>query len=317
MASLDTNPYQFLQYQKNSFLYMQEVRNHQYDPAYSQRPLLYRKPEEICKQPGQELPLFWRDKLSFSREWRGQINSYVQSFGLELKLICDQDIPAVKDFLARRYPEEMAKEICAFDLHRFRQYGHGLVLQDRSGRVKGSIFEIGYDTVEKTSYTVRLAVDETHEGQNLGYHLMMYSSLLAMEQGSRVKRGLIQFHNTRSLYINLNKVGWICDGFDPNITSLGAFFHISMPLDPTGLTSNAIDLKKLERFIATKQNEKDYLILEAEDLEGVSCMYADTPFKVVAVLPPGMTHPSGSFFALSSDRIQLDERFRPYDKASH
>ncbi len=312
MAIAEDHAYSFLPYRKNPSLNIQAIINHGYDPAYAQRPLLYKKPADICQQPGVELPLFWQEKASFAREWRQQIECYAQALGLSLLTTSDGDIHRIKDFLARRYCPEMANEICAFDLHRFSQYGHCLVLKDASKEVQGTIFEIGYDTPEKTSYTVRLAVDQQLEGQNLGYHLMMYSSLLAMEQGSRVKRGIIQFDNIRSLYVNLNKVGWICEGFDPNIPGLGAFFHIALPLDPTGLTSNAIDREKLLAFIRSHRSERDFLLLDAEDLEGVSALYADTDFKVVAVIPPGWTGSHAQFFALPAAAIQLDTRYRPY-----
>ncbi|MDP5168935.1 MAG: hypothetical protein NWR72_01715 [Bacteroidia bacterium] len=312
MAAEDYSPYQFLKFQKNSFLRIQEIRNHDFDPDYSNRPLLYKKPDSICSTPGEALPLFWREKLEFSKEWRQQISHYVHSFGLTLKITGDADIPLIKDFLNQRYTPEMANEICPFDLHRIRQYGHVLVLQDQNKKIKGTIFELGYDTAEKTSYTIRLAVDQDHEGQNLGYHLMMYSTLLAMEQGSRVKRGLIQFANTRSLYVNLNKVGWICDGFEPNIPGMGAFFHIALPLDPTGLTGNRMDVAKIKDYMDQHVAEKDYMLIDLEDLEGISSMYADTSFKVVALLPSGKNREKGSFFALPSEVLRLDTRYVPY-----
>lgn len=313
MSAAETIPYDFLKYQKNTFLHMQKVRNHAFEKGDSLRPLLYKKPSAICKQAGQELPLFWREKMEFSREWRQLIKNYVQSFDFSLKTTRDPDTPAIQKFLRERYPVEMAQEICAFDLHRFRQYGHGLVLEDPDGKIKGTIFELGYDTPERTSYTIRLAVDESVEGKNLGYHLMMYSALLAMEKGSRVKRGLIQFNNLRSLYVNLNKVGWVCDGFDPDITGLGAFFHIALPLDPTGLMENAIDKEKIQDYMKDKQAEKDYLLLDLDDLEGVSSMYSDTDFKIVALLPPGLISEEGSFFAIPANAMELDEGYRPYD----
>ena len=291
---------------------MQTVRNPDYQENDALRPLLYQKPAEICKQPGQELPLFWREKMEFSREWRSLIRNYIQAHDFCLTTSRDEDTPAIQRFLNERYPIEMAQEICPFDLHRFRQYGHGLILKDQTGEVRGTIFELGYDTPEKTSYTIRLAIDEAVEGNNLGYHLMMYSALLAMEKGSRVKRGIVQFENLRSLYINLNKVGWVCDGFDPNITGMGPFFHISLPLDPSGLMRNAIDKTRIRQFMEKHRPEQDYLTLDVRDLEGISSMYSDTDFKVVALLPPGMINEQGSFFAIPAAKMQLDERYKPY-----
>ena len=171
--------------------------------------------------------------------------------------------------------------------------------------VMGTIFEVGYHTPEHTSYTIRLAVDESLAGKNLGYHLMVYSSLVAMEKGSRVKRGLIEFSNLHSLYINLNKVGWICDGFDPNISGLGSFFEIALPLDPMGLTTNVIEMEKVASFIKSHTQDKDYKLIAHGDLESITQMYAETDFKVVALLKPGIGMESWSFLALPASTVQL------------
>jgi len=156
-----------------------------------------------------------------------------------------------------------------------------------------------------TSYTVRLAVDESLKGKNLGYHLMMYSCLLAMEQGSRVKRGLIEFNNLRSLHINLNKVGWICDGFEPHITDLGCFFEIALPLDPLGLTGNTVDFYKLMTYIESRREGIDYRLLPAGDQDAMAELYQRTDFKVCALLKPGMVSEGATFFALPSHTLEL------------
>lgn len=296
--------YPFLAYQKNSFLRM--IRNTDYVPKPAGAPLLYRKPPEICEPVGSTLPLFWQDKLGFSREWRLQIERYINAARLKLKLISDMDTPKVKAFLSRRYPTELANEICAFDLFRFRNYGHGLVMEDDTQQIRGTLFEVGYDTAEKTSFTIRLAVEEGLTGHNLGYHLMMYSALLAMEQGSRVKRGLIQFENVQSLYINLNKVGWLCDKFDPNITDMGSFFHIALPLDPAGMTSNIIAPAKIPSYLLHRKEGIDYRLVSTEDLQGVSRMYEQTDFKIVAVLRQGEISESPQLLALPARTLQLE-----------
>ncbi|MEL7533766.1 MAG: hypothetical protein AAFN10_20805, partial [Bacteroidota bacterium] len=202
----------------------------------------------------------------------------------KLRLYDNNDIPAIKDFLEERYEPELAAEICAFDLHRFEEYGHGVILLDDAGKVRATIFEVGYHTNEKTSYTIRLAVAEELQGRDLGQQLVIYSSLIAMEYGSRIKRGIIEFDNLRSLYINLNKVGWICDEFIPDIKSLGTFFKIALPLDPKGLTGNRIDPRKALEFVRSRKENQDYKLLRFKDFEATQKMYTETDFKVVAVL---------------------------------
>lgn len=297
--------YPFLGFQKNSFL--RKIKNKDYIAPAPNAPFLYQKPQSISQNVSQALPLFWTDKLAFSQEWRVQIENYISSYGLKMSMARDKDTPAIKEFLNRRYPRHIADEICAFDLYRFRKFGHGVILADDEGKIQGTIFEVGYDTPEKTSYTLRLAISEELKGKNLGYHIMMYSSLLAMEQGSRVKRGLLEFTNLRSMHINLNKVGWICDGIEPNITELGSFFHIMLPLDPRGLTSNVVDFDKLKDFILTHREGMDFRLMDTHDFEGVCNMYEKTDFKISALMLPGMVSEKAKFFALPSRLLQLSE----------
>ena len=213
----------------------------------------------------------------------------------------------IKDFLYRRYPKHIAEEICAFDLWRIRKYGHGIILQEPTGTILGTIFELGYDTRDKTSFTIRMAVEDALKGNNLGYHLMIYSSLLAMEHGSRVKRGLIQMGNIKSLYINLNKVGWVCDGFVPHITQLGAFFEIALPLDPMGLTANVVDQDSLVHFVQTHKPQEDYILIEPDNQSLVETIYAETDFKVSAVIKPGGIDDQYWLVALPKHSLQLEQ----------
>lgn len=300
--------YPFLGYQKNSLLRrvrtLADASSHP-GTLKSYTPFLYQKPFEICKKTDEGLSLFWEDKANFAREYRKQIEGHIRSYGLEIRLMANKDTPGVLDFLSRRYPAHIAGEICPFDLYRFRNFGHGILLEDTKGKIQGTIFEEIYGTLEKTSYTMRLAVSEDYKGKNLGFHVMIFSALKAMEQGARVKRGIIEFFNHRSLHVNLNKVGWICDGFEPHISGLGAFFRIALPLDPRGLTTNVIDIDKLKNFVETHIPEKDYRLIDVEDYEGICQMYESTDFKVTAFLQPGIVTSGASFFALPCEWLQM------------
>ncbi|MDX2286836.1 MAG: hypothetical protein NW241_21910 [Bacteroidia bacterium] len=287
----------------NSFL--RKIKNESYRPPGEGAPLLFRKPPEICNPAVKTLPVSWRDKLEFADRWCGAIHVIVQQHQLRVKLIEDKDTPAIRRFLHRRYPPRLADEICAFDLYRFRTYGHGVVLEDAAGEVQGTIFEEGYDTPEKTSFTLRLAVSEELKGKNLGYYLMMYSCMQAMRSGSRIKRGLIEFNNLKSLHINLNKVGWICDHFEPSISELGSFFEIALPLDPEGLTANAVDFEKVRDYLRRKQPGRDFRLIPSYDFDAVCRLYEQTDFKIVALVPQRIGLEHTAFLALPEAAIQF------------
>lgn len=267
----------------------------------------YNKPEAISIYSTDSVPLFWKDRDYFINSQQQMIERYVSQQGLMLSEMDTQHVDAVIDFLYRRYPKEIASEISSFDLWRFIEYGHGILLWDEAGYVQGCIFEIGYRKKPDTSFTIRLAVAKELEGKNLGYHLMLYSCLQAMSEGSKVKRGLIQLGNHKSLYINLNKVGWICESFVPDVCGLGPFFEISLPLDPAGLFTNAVDYDLLRAYVASKRVDIDYRIIDACDLKTIARMYENSQFKIVAMLKEGTLTKRASFLALPGDAIGLTQ----------
>ncbi|MEZ4826665.1 MAG: hypothetical protein R3C61_10295 [Bacteroidia bacterium] len=298
--------YPFLGLQKNALLRRVLAKEDNLPEWISSSPhFLYQKPFEICENEPQLLPVHWNGPEAFSYELKAIIERYILSMGLKIRLMKNEDTPGVLEFLSRRYPPHIASEISPFDLYRFRNFGHGILLEDQHGKIQGTIFEEVYGTVEKTSYTMRLAVSEDYKGKKLGYYVMVYSSLFAMDRGSRVKRGIIEFYNHKSLHINLNKVGWICDGFEPHISGLGAFFRIALPLTPRGLTANQVNMGKLNEFIINHDRERDYQLVPVDDYEAICHMYQSTDFKVVAYIQANLINKRPYFFALPSKSLNM------------
>lgn len=275
-------------------------------PVFKAPKPLYQKPKEICRPVGSAILDAWdmRQTMEFCQEWRTRIEATVQSIGLEIRKMDDGDTPGILKFMENRYPPFHQKEVCAFDLFRWRNFGHGVVLADKSGNIQGTVFENGYDTPEKTSFTIRLAVAEKLSGNRLGYQVMLYSCLLAMEKGSRVKRGIIQCMNHRSLYINLNHVGWICDSLDSQVNGLGNFFHIALPLNPYSLVSNKVDPDKVPAYLATKIEGKDYKLIHANSNQGIEAISGDNKFKIVAFLRQNEHYKHPTLLALNTSLLE-------------
>lgn len=299
----DDNNSPFLSYQPHSLNYrnLHAPQGH----ASPQPGLLFQKPKGICTSIGSAITDVWnqRQKLEFSRAWRDKIQKSVNAYGLYFRNMDDKDTPKIMKFMEERYPPLQQREISPFDLFRWRKFGHGLLLFNREGEVKGTVFEISYRTEEKTSFTIRLAVAEELSGKNLGYQVMMYSCLLAMERGSRVKRGIIQCLNHRSLYINLNRVGWICDGFESDLTDLGTFYHISLPLDPLSLISNQIDVNKAQVYMKKKKQGLHYELIPADNLDMARDLFHHTSFKIAGFLKAGIAGPEAMLLAISSNEL--------------
>jgi hypothetical protein len=70
------------------------------------------------------------------------------------------------------------------------------------------------------------------------------------------------------------------------------FMH-ACRLTPAGLSNNRIDPGKLEAFLATAREGRDYRLVGCADDAGLESLYRDTPFRVAAILPPRL-HGNGS-----------------------
>ncbi|MCI4670052.1 MAG: hypothetical protein MRZ79_18085 [Bacteroidia bacterium] len=305
--SWNGNDMPFLSLQANSLRLFNQNKDSMLPEAEAMKPL-YQKPSEICNAVGSAMLDAWdkQKTMEFCQAWRKKIEDRIKSMGLEIRMMCDVDTPGILKFMEERYPPFHRKEVCAFDLFRWRSFGHGVVLVDKDQNIQGTVFENGYDTAEKTSFTIRLAVSQKWSGNGLGYQLMLYSCLLAMEKGSQVKRGIIQCINHRSLYINMNQVGWICDRLEMGINGLGNFFHIALPLNPYSLVSNCVDAAKVPAYLKDKVEGEDYLLVPVNDTGAIKRSFVDNEFKFIAFLKEGNSFRKPFFLALSNELLEYN-----------
>jgi hypothetical protein len=138
-------------------------------------------------------------------------------------------------------------------------------------------------------------------GHNLGAELVNYSCLMGMERGSHIRRGLLSPTNFGSASNFLNHVGYLCESFNPDLPGFGPRFTVALPLTPGGVRNNRIDLHKVGVFINTREPEKDYLIVDCKNLEKITWMYDQTPFRSVAFLIADAKSQENRFLALPKD----------------
>jgi hypothetical protein len=246
----------------------------------------YTKPQSICMPAEHDIDV--QQGRPGCAGLMDDIKRRVSAKGLLLRSAQIQDIMPVWHFIRNRFPPALSEEISPYDLFRFIEFGNGIILENQqSSEILGSVFEVGYDTPERTSYTLRLAVDNRLKGRNLGADLLEYSCLQALQRGSGTKRALIDADNFPSLNIFLNKLGFICDGFYYQIEPLGTCFSAVLPLNAQALYSNRIDLSALYTHLDGLIEGKDYLLLDNSHIELINNIYQHTEFRVVALIPPG------------------------------
>jgi hypothetical protein len=268
--------------------------------------LNYRKPTELCFDTTEWK--YYDNVEMFINYHLDVIKNLLNADGLIFRLAKNDDIIKLEEFIQYRYAcftPEIAEEISKYDLYRFINFGHGLLIENSDNKILACLFEAGYDTTDRMSYTLRLGVDDVLKGRNIGKLLIEYSSLLAMKRGSKTKRGLLDLTNFSSTVILVNKIGWMCDGFYPELTGLGTCFNIVFPLSIEGFISNRIDPKKLELFLKSAKHEIDYKIIPYYDIDRISEMYLQKEFRIVYLLRGGFHTDRNSFLALPYDALNI------------
>ena len=263
---------------------------------------LYNKPAEICKDvSGRDLDYLKMTEEEYIAAYKKDIEDEIRSHDLIFRLAGFDDIMPLMEFIASRYRIDLVDEVSPYDIYRFIEFGYGLVVENPERKIKGCLFEVGYQTPDLASYSVRLGIAKSLKGKNLGKLLTVYTCLLAMERGSLVKKGLIDFDNYANLYIQLNKNGWMADGFYPELKGLGSCFTVSLPLTSKGMLTNSIDNNKLLTYIETHEAGRDYLLLDIEDVKSMTDAYQSGNFKVVALIKGGTLKETHQFMLMHAD----------------
>jgi hypothetical protein len=268
--------------------------------------LLYKKPDAICADlSAQEFTEIDLPLERFVERYKTTVRTQIESNGLKLRLAKIEDILSIEKFIEGHYKKELIDEVSPYDIYRFIEFGYGVIIETPANDIVGCIFEVGYEAPERPSYSIRLGIHSSQHGKNLGKLLTLYSCLLAMGRGSKIKRGLIDFDNYVQIFIQLNKIGWLLDDFYPDLKGLGTCYKVCLPLDPKGLLTNRIDDKKVAEFIKTHVSGKDYIVGEFDDVGFVADMYSKTSFRTAAFIKSETPGGKNRFLALPKESIGL------------
>ncbi len=267
----------------------------------------YQKPSYICQE--NEPWKNYTDKDKFIRDYTLNIDKYFKNLGLKARLGTVSDIRNIDQFCRycySKYSEEAINAITPYDIYRFVTFGNAILLEDDQKNIFGSVFEVGYDTPARASYVMRLSINPEINDKNLGFYLVEYSGMLAMKRGSKVLRGLIENYYITSFYITVNKMGWICDGFEKDLRcGVDNGFTVSLPLTPQGFTSNRIDENKLLDYIKHNKAGTDFILIDYDNIDKIAENYEKNDFWVVAVVRKDQISKKDQFFALPIEELQI------------
>lgn len=267
------------------------------------KPFQYQKPREIC----QDISVYsqFLNSGNFVGSYKKFIEDKILSGNFTLRMAELNDIYCVQELIKQCYSAEGAKDSNSYDFYRFIKFGHGLIVEDEAKRMIGCLFEEAYDSPDRTSYTLRLAIDHNITCKELGTLLLEYSCLLAMERGSGVKRGLLLTDNFISTHILINKLGWICDGFYPELKWVPPSFTISLPLTIESFIYNRLDMKKLPEFINAHRTDTCVRLIEWNDLAGLEKVFEDD-FVVIAFIRGGIISDKNLYVAMPVETIKIE-----------
>ena len=260
---------------------------------------LFRKPEFICRvEPDLEAMAEPRQINRFAEQAQKEIVETIEGYGLKLRMAGIQDMDLITDLLHRCFPADTPSLENQYSLHLILTYGYAAVLESPNGRLEGCNICAGYDDPDRTAFGIRVAVDRSAGGRNLGALLVSYTSLEGMKRGARLRRGFLSPANFGSASNFLNHVGYICESYYPDLPSFGPRFVVVLPLTPAGVINNKIDKSKLLDFIKAGTPDKDYRLIDYDDLDGILECYRDTEFRAAAFVKQGEVGDKHQFLAI-------------------
>lgn len=266
---------------------------------------IYQKPAIICKPlTDDEKHLMNLSDSDFIVFQKKEIEEELEKLGYKIRVANYEDIDALWNFTEARYVKLEGNELSTYDYYRFIKFGTGLILQ-KEETICGCVFEIAYDTPLRTSYPLRLVLDEKIKGNNIGLWLVLYLSLIAKKRGSEINRSVISFDNHISLYVQVNKQGWILNGVNPNIKGLTNYFEACLPLSNTGIIQNKIDMQKLLAFIKKHEAGKDYNLIECNNIEAVHQSFKQN-YIITAFIREGIIDDKNYFFAIPAVELEYE-----------
>ncbi len=213
--------------------------------------------------------------------------------------------------LRRARPEE-AEEIVAFRNSRFdspnrytpywmfhlTSFGNSVVVRNPAGALVGCFLEASYADAAHTSYHVLVAVADSLAGKRIAARLSQYVCLKALLAGAWVAQGTISPDNFGSMASFINHSGAVFTDFQEDFCGFGPRFVFKIPLSLQGILGQSLYLPQLQAWQHGKAApDVPHRWVDATDLAAIRRLYAETPYRCVALLKGTDTLPP-YFFAI-------------------
>jgi len=267
---------------------------------------LYRKPTEICKVDTALEDISTQAEMdAFIQAGKKAFEDYIAQHGLMVRKATYEDLPIFFKYAKERFSGLLGNTpvYSAYWLDHLISAGHPMLLFDQDGNIKGYKLEASYLNEERTSNGGGIALDDDLAGLKLGMKFFDYISLIAMEKGAKVKRGIIAAYNYPSLHNVLNKSGSIFTEVIPHIEGHGQRFVYKISLTPAGMINNRLDKEGLQTYLKEKTEGDDYQLVACKDAKGILEMYQQSDYRIVAMLRAGELVEEQTFMAVKESAL--------------
>lgn len=246
------------------------------------------KPPQLCQHLSLILP---EVKHVPPSAFRAQQEAAYQQRLLELQLTAHlatlDDIPDLMRLRDAQFA--VPNSYSTHWLYHLLQQGSCILLRNAKGELVGYKFEATYTqpTGAPISFTAGTAVAPAYNGLGLGKLLIGYSHLLAMQKGASHNRGIIDIVNYRSVANFVNAFGGTFIDFEPDFKGYGPRLIYEIPLDMQHYGQQAIDYSALRKWVYSPDPAAPpYRLIRCDDVAALEELYAHTPYRIIALLPP-------------------------------
>lgn len=257
----------------------------------------HRKPLEICNADPVIEKVVAADYPSFATQCKNGIAQDIAALGVTLRDAAITDMPAIKQLLSDRFGGVIQEQLNEYELFRHLRFGCSVVVESADKAILGACIDMEYGDKDQSVFSSYIAVDPQLAGHGISARLSTYTSLTGMEQGFKLKRGLISPYNFKSVKNLLNRTGYYFEEFYNDLMGEDTpRFLITEKLTPGGIFNSNIALDKVDRYIQENERGEDYELVRCIDIAGIAKLYSETALKIAAFIP-GKEDAEHQFFA--------------------
>lgn len=249
----------------------------------------FRKPPEVCQFTPELENVTEKNQIrELIADYKSKLEAQAKSIGCTMRIATHADMGGIIDIMRQQFSPEVATLVSPYDTYRAIVHGYtAVIINDQTNKVMGADISAGYDSEDQTSFGIIITVSPELGKTGMGTAISVYTSLLGMERHGYIRRGIVKPDNLRSINMLTNKTGFLCESYYPHLFGKDEpRFIISFPLTTGGIFNNKLDMQKAINYIRGHENGKDYQLIETGKNELIEELYANTPFRIIGVIPP-------------------------------